>query len=268
MAQAQANLYRGRIGGTVQSKAVQLGGRDFLAGRAGGHVEGRIGTNAAAQGGFNLGPNPTLGGQATAFAGQEVTSAGMARANLAGYSAGVNGTARASQGAYGNAQAMLGHHGLQANAGGFVGNRATASGGFDFSGVGGNGTAEAWNGVGATAGANGTYQNGKLRLKGKLGAALGGGGMLEGEVVIDTNELRNGVENFANASTQLYNQAAPEVERGLNTAGREIEQSFSTAGREIERGATSVGREIEKGVTTVGREIESGFKSIGSFLGL
>ncbi|MCH1865405.1 putative T7SS-secreted protein [Nocardioides sp. CFH 31398] len=149
---------------------------------------------------------------ANAGAGLEVGTGGLAAtANAGAYLAQAEGQVSAQYGyatvgAEGSAmvgaeaegEVSVGTDGVHAGGEVFAGARAEGALSGDVGGVGGAVTGEAWAGVGASADLDvGMNEDGSFTIGGHLGAALGVGGQLGGEITIDPGEVVDTAEDLA-----------------------------------------------------------------------
>jgi hypothetical protein len=81
----------------------------------------------------------------------------------------------------------------------FAGGKIEVSVNGDVGGVGGEGRAEGWAGIGISGNADVSFKDGKLTLGGDGGAAFGFGGKLGGEVTVDVPEILGHGQDLAEA---------------------------------------------------------------------
>ncbi|OLT41366.1 hypothetical protein BJF85_23820 [Saccharomonospora sp. CUA-673] len=113
---------------------------------------------------------------------------------------GVNAEANAAVEAEANANAQLGLTGLDVGADAFAGARADASVGAEVLGISAGLNGEAWAGAGAEAGLQfGMGEDGKFHAGGSLGAAIGVGGRVGGEVAVDPGQVAASVGGAASS---------------------------------------------------------------------
>ncbi|WP_166831054.1 hypothetical protein [Thalassoroseus pseudoceratinae] len=126
-------------------------------------------------------------------------------------------------------EAGISNNGLGLGANAFTGGRATGRLGTEIGPAGAAATGEAWSGLGAEAGVNLSMDDGKLKLGGELGAALGVGGKLGAEITIDTKPI---------------GKAAKTVGTAGKKAGQKIGQKTKKLGRNVGRAGKNAGRAI------------------------
>lgn len=163
-----------------------LGGK--AAGKAGVQVLSAQGTVGASFGEGRL--QAGLGGSANLVAG---SAEGSYEAGMASFS----GKASGSVGAEGSLNASVGKDGLHAGFDGFVGAKAGVEGHADVGGIGAGGSAEVRAGIGATATFDAGMKDGKFVIGGELGATLGIGGNVSGQVEIDPGKVIDSVGDIA-----------------------------------------------------------------------
>lgn len=154
----------------------------------------------------------TLGVEGSAGAGiedsrlqaQASAKAYLAQGSAEGkYEAGVfetSGKATGFVGAEANAAASVGKDGAHAGGEAFAGAKATAEGHASVAGVGVGGSAEGWAGIGAEAHADAGMKDGKLVIGADVGAALGVGGHLGGQVEIDPGKVADTLGDAGSAA--------------------------------------------------------------------
>ncbi|MFJ9173378.1 putative T7SS-secreted protein [Streptomyces sp. NPDC102360] len=165
----------------------------------GGDVSGRASFDTlGVEGGAGLGVED---GRAQAQAsGKAYLAQGSAEGK---YEAGVfetSGKVAGFAGAEANAAVSAGKDGVHAGAEAFAGGKATAEGHASVAGVGVGGTAEAWLGIGAEAHADAGMENGKLVIGADVGAAIGFGGQLGGQVEIDPGQVADTLGDAGSAA--------------------------------------------------------------------
>ena len=301
-AAGQAHLVRVTVGGTASTDTVKAQGRDIVANTAKGTAEMYIGARGVAETGVDFGKDPTLKATVGGFAGQNISANGDVRTQILGGGVGVNGSASVGVGAEGSAGMNFNKEGGKIGVGGFAGDSATATGGFDVMGVGGAATATGYAGVGAELSGGGSYEGGKVKIKGTAGAALGLGGKVSIDLTVDVSKAEeegkafaDNVEHFGKQGVEIVDrevkQAGAVMERDLKKFGndtkavfeQQIPQAFNRAGKEVETGATkagndvknffekdvknsftSAGQSIDSEAKKAGQQIDQGFKSMGS----
>ena len=142
-------------------------------------------------------------------------------------------------------EAGVSNNGVGLGGSAFTGGRASGTIGTEIGPAGVAGTGEAWSGLGAEAGVNVRMREGKLKLGGELGAALGVGGKLGAEITIDTRPIgraAQGVGQFAKGTADNLQPHAKKL------------------GRNIGRGAQNVGRNVGREAQKVGRTIGGWFR--------
>ncbi|AZQ36558.1 hypothetical protein EJ357_26515 [Streptomyces cyaneochromogenes] len=150
-----------------------------------------------------------LSAQATAaasFAEGRMQVGASAAANLVAGSAeggwesgpvALGGKASASVGAEASAKASVGRDGVHAGFDGFAGAKAGVEGHADVGGIGAGGSAEVRAGIGATATFDAGMKDGKFVIGGELGATLGIGGNVSGQVEVDPGKVIDSVGDIA-----------------------------------------------------------------------
>ncbi|MBB3663500.1 MULTISPECIES: putative T7SS-secreted protein [Prauserella salsuginis group] len=159
------------------SGATQLGDAT-----ASGSASAKIGADASAAGGFT---RDGLKGTVKASAGATAEAKGQVNYGAAE----VGGSGKAFAGAEAQGTAELGADGLKAGANAFAGARAEGEVHADVGGVGAGAKGEAWAGIGAEADVQVGMDDGKFVVGGEVGAALGVGGKLGGEITVDPGKI-------------------------------------------------------------------------------
>ncbi|WP_199542569.1 hypothetical protein [Prauserella sp. PE36] len=118
---------------------------------------------------------------------------------------------RAEALAGGEAEASLdvGGRFFGAEAGAFAGAKANVSGFADYGGIGAGGKAEARVGIGLDGGFTAGKQGDKWVIGGKVGAALGIGGKLEGQIVIDPQKATQTLKDVGSAIAEGFRNPGP-----------------------------------------------------------
>lgn len=297
-AAGQAHLIRVGVGGTASTQTIKVQGRDVLANEANGSAEGYIGARGVAETGIEFGKDPTVKAIVGGFAGQNISAEGDARTKILGAGLGVNGNVSAGVGVEGSAGLSITKEGTKIGVGGFAGDSASATGGFDVLGVGAGATATGYAGVGAELSSTASMEKGKLKIKGTLGAALGVGGKVSVDLTVDLTKVEeegkafaSNVEHFGQQAGEEFKQAGQQIdrdfkqvgaviERDLNQFGnetkavfeQEIPNAFKQAGQEIEGAAKIAGSEVKNffeqdvknSFNQAGREIDSGVNQAGN----
>ena len=111
--------------------------------------------------------------------------------------AALQGEAKAFAGAEASAKVGFGKDGLHAGAEAFAGAKATGSVSADVAGVGAGVTGEAWAGVGAEANVDLGMKDGKFTIGGELGAGLGVGGKVGGNITVDPGKMVDSIGSAA-----------------------------------------------------------------------
>lgn len=248
-AAGQAHLIRITAGGTAETGTIRSQGRDILGNTAQGTTEIYAGARGLAETGLDFGKDPTLKARVGGFVGQNLSAEGNARTKILGGGVGVNGTASVGVGAEGSAGLSISKDGTKIGAGGFAGDRATVSGGFDVVGVGGNVTADGYAGVGAEISSESSFKNGKLKIKGTLGAALGVGGRVGVDLTVDLNKVEEEGKAFAN-----------NVEHFGKQAGEQIKTDFTQFGNDVDREVKQAAAVVEADVTKAANEVKAVFE--------
>lgn len=108
-----------------------------------------------------------------------------------------SGKASASIGAEASANAAVGKDGVHAGAHAFVGGKAGVEGHTDIAGIGVGGKAEVSYGLGGTATFDAGMKDGKFVIGGELGATVGVGGSVGGQVEIDPGKVVDSIGDAA-----------------------------------------------------------------------
>lgn len=138
--------------------------------------------------------------EASASAGAEAHLArGSAEGSLdIGPVGSATGQANAAVEAAANASANLGWTGLDVSGDAFAGARADANAGIEIAGISAGVNAEGWAGAGAEGGLQfGMGEDGKFHVGGSIGAAVGLGGKVGGEVAVDPGQVADSVSGAA-----------------------------------------------------------------------
>lgn len=143
------------------------------------------------------------------------------------------------------AQAGLSPEGLGGGVGGFSGLRAQATSGFDAGVVDVAGTVEGRVGIGAEANANIGLQDGRFRIKGEVGAALGIGGKVGVDTEVDLGDTGRFIEKTGNGAIRTVKKSAQDVDRWGQQAGKDINRTTKTVSNDVKRTANKVGGDIK-----------------------
>ncbi|MBN6039088.1 hypothetical protein [Amycolatopsis sp. 195334CR] len=114
-------------------------------------------------------------------------------------------------GAEGDAKLDVGSEFFGAGAGGFVGGKVSAAGFGELGGFGAGGRAEARVGIGLDAGVTIGRKDGDWVIGGKIGAALGVGGKLEGQLVIDPDKAGQTLQDLGSAIVEGFRNPGPSI---------------------------------------------------------
>ncbi|MET8471995.1 putative T7SS-secreted protein [Streptomyces sp. NPDC006422] len=109
------------------------------------------------------------------------------------------GKAQAFAGADASAKASVGLDGAHLGGEAFAGAKASAEGHASVAGVGVGGTAEGWAGAGVSAHVDAGMEDGKLVIGADVGAAIGVGGKLGGQVEVDPGKVVDAVGDGVDA---------------------------------------------------------------------
>ena len=167
--------------------------------------EASLGTDAEATAeltpdGVKLGAEASVGAKAKGEASAEY---GIAEVKAEG---------EASLGVNGEASLTAGPTGVDAKVEAFAGGKVEGEVGADVGGVGVGVKGEAWAGAGIEAGATiGMGDDGKFHLGGEVGAALGVGGKIGGEITIDPAEVAETVGDAADAVGDFANETGERI---------------------------------------------------------
>ena len=290
-AAGQAHLIRVTTGGSASTGTIKAQGRDILGNTANGNAEIYMGARGVAETGVDFGKDPTLKATVGGFVGENISATGDARTKVLGGGLGVNGSVSAGVGVEGSAGLNFSKEGAKVGVGGFAGDSATATGGFDVMGVGAGGTATGFAGVGAELSGQGTFEKGKFKLKGTAGAALGLGGKVSVDLTVDVSKAEeegkafaDNVEHFGKQGVEIVDreikQADAVIHRDLTKFGnetkavfeQEIPKSFQQLGQEIKKEANQAGAEVKtffeqdvkNSFTQTGKEVETGATKAGN----
>ncbi|MGC7097365.1 hypothetical protein ACPZ19_22040 [Amycolatopsis lurida] len=114
-------------------------------------------------------------------------------------------------GAEGDAKLDVGSEFFGAGAGGFAGGKVSAAGFGELGGFGAGGRAEARIGIGLDAGVTIGRKDGDWVIGGKIGAALGIGGKLEGQLVIDPDKAGQTLLDLGSAIVEGFRNPGPSI---------------------------------------------------------
>ncbi|UJW32039.1 hypothetical protein L3Q67_43965 [Saccharothrix sp. AJ9571] len=114
-------------------------------------------------------------------------------------------------GAEGEAKLDVGSQFFGAGAGGFAGAKVSAAGFGEVGGFGAGGKAEARAGIGLDAGVTFGQKDGHWVIGGKIGAALGIGGKLEGQIVIDPAKAGQTLQDIGSAIVEGFRDPGPSI---------------------------------------------------------
>lgn len=267
-AAGQAHLIRVTTGGQASTQTLQVQGRDVLGTEASGSAEGYLGARGVAETGLEFGKDPTIKAMVGGFAGQNVSAQGSTRVKVLGGGLGANGSVSAGVGVEGSAGLSITKEGTKIALGGFAGDSASATGGFDVMGVGAGATATGYAGVGAEISSTASFEKGKLKIKGTLGAALGVGGKVDVDLTVDLAKVEeegkafaSNVEHFGKQVGQDFQQAGQQIDRDFKQAGAVIERDLNKFGNETK---AVFEQEIPNAFKQAGQEIEGAAKIAGS----
>jgi hypothetical protein len=262
-AAAEAHLLRVRAEGEAKTGSITVQNREVLSNTATGSTEIYIGARSGAEAGVFGGKDPAIKAFATANVGQFVNADGRVETKVLGGGLGLNGNVTAGVGAEGFAGMNANKEGTKIGLSGFAGDRASATGGVHVMGIGAAGTAEGWAGVGAELSATAGINNGKLRVKGDVGAALGVGGKLSFDVTVDGNQVVNDFQTFGNNVAHFGNQAGQQINRDFNRMGQRLSSDFNKAGRQITNDFNNLGNRINNDFNKAGNQISRDFNNAG-----
>lgn len=193
---------------------VQAGAGHGMGIRTGGHLGGEMDST----GDRSLGAHGNV--QAGYFADAHVTQSGrVGKVNITNQ---LSGSSFTGTEVGGNAGLSQNGVGLGANA--FAGSRVSGRLGTEIGAVGVGTTGEAWSGLGAEADARVGMKNGKLKLKGELGAALGVGGKIGVDASIDFDPIARDVKKHGK-----------NVGKAASTVGRDLGRAGKTVGNDVKR---------------------------------
>lgn len=165
------------------------------------------------------------GAQAGAFADASASQSGrVGNVEIENYAQG-----ETFVGSEAGVEAGVSNNGVGLGCSAFTGGRAAGKVGTHIGPAGVGATGEAWSGLGAEAGVNVTMKDGKLKLGGELGAALGVGGKLGAEITIDTKPI---------------GKAAQDVGQFAQKSGKTIGKQTKVVGDHIGRAGSNVGRAV------------------------
>ncbi len=139
-----------------------------------------------------------------------------------------------------NARAGLSSDGLGAGVGGFSGLRAQATSGFDAGVVDVSSTVEGRVGIGAEANGNIGLQDGRFRIKGEVGAALGIGGKVGVDTEVDLGDTGRFIEKTGNGAIKTVKSTAQDVDRWGQQAGKDVKRTADKVGGGIKRFGKSI----------------------------
>lgn len=196
----------------AQSKAsydlwkAQAAGSTELAGggTASGSASAKLGADASAGVGFT---RDGLKGTAKASVGATAEAKGQVNYGVAE----VGGSGKAFAGAEAQGNVEVGADGLKAGASAFAGARAEGEVHGDVGGVGAGVKGEAWAGAGVEADVQVGMDDGKFVVGGEVGAALGVGGKLGGEITIDPGKVTDTVGQAGDAIGDFAGGAGDKV---------------------------------------------------------
>ena len=160
------------------------------------------------------------------------------------------------------AQAGLSREGLGVGAGGFAGARAQMTRGVDLGVVDYSETIEGQVGVGAEASAHLGLQDGRFRINGELGAAVGIGAKMGVDAEVDLGETGRFVERTGNSAIRTGGAVVRDVDRWGNQAGRDISRTTNNASNSVKRSVNKTGNDVKKTANKVGGGIKKIGKSI------
>ncbi|RZQ64503.1 putative T7SS-secreted protein [Amycolatopsis suaedae] len=226
---AVAGAAEAKLGGeaegkvTLTTEGVKAEGKAFVGGQASVAGEMRHGEFAASgSAGVKGGAEATVsaeigtdGVRADAGASVGVTAETKGEVSLGPGELGASGEAFAGAEAEGNVS--LDERGLHAGVEAFAGAKAEGEVHADVGGIGAGLTGEAWAGVGAEANVDfGFDENGTFTIGGEVGAGLGVGGKVGGEITIDPAKV---METAQGAGAAISDGAAKMADFGKDLAG-------------------------------------------------
>lgn len=140
-----------------------------------------------------------------------------------------------------------------------------------------HGKAEGWAGVGAKAGVDVGFKNGKLNFDADFGVALGIGGAVDLGFSVDVGAIGkgivNGIEHVADNAVDNIEELGKDLGKTAAKVGHEIEHTVEVAahdiGQTVSHAAQEVGHTIEHAAQDAGKAIghaaQDAGKAIGSF---
>ncbi len=156
--------------------------------------------------------------------------------------------------------------GLQLEAAAFAGDRFQVSGEAELGGLGVESTAEAWAGIGCTAEADFSCQNGKFNAELGLGVAVGVGGKLGVGFSIDVYEVRDNVVNagervstFVIDATQQVDDAAERVGAYVTDTAENASKLVRSAGNDVKEAVNQVANKVERTANQVSKFFKKSF---------
>ena len=165
-------------------------------------------------------------------------------------------------GAEAQAQAGLSRDGLGAGVGGFAGARAQLTNGVDLGVVDVSQTIEGQVGIGAEANGNIGLQDGRFRINGELGAAVGIGAKMGVDAEVDLGDTGRFVERTGNSAIRTGGTVVRDVDRWGNQAGRDISRTTNNASNSVKRTVNKTGNDVKRTANKVG----GGIKKFGNSL--
>ena len=156
------------------------------------------------------------------------------------------------------AQAGLSREGLGVGAGGFAGARAQMTRGVDLGVVDYSETIEGQVGVGAEANAHLGLQDGRFRINGELGAAVGIGAKVGVDAEVDLGEAGRFVERTAPVVDRWGQQAGKDISRTTHNTYKGAERKVNNVHNQAKRTVNNAGNTIKKaggGIKKFGKSI-------------
>ncbi len=145
-----------------------------------------------------------------------------------------------------------GKYGVEVGGDAFIGARAGVSGSASLGEYGGvHGKAEAWAGVGVSANASASLENGRFKARFEIGAALGLGFKLGFGVDINFKKIGEAVTNIFKKPFEAVKEVGKKVTDFVSNAASKVGDAVKDVGNKIADGVKSVGKAIGDGVKKI-----------------
>ena len=145
-----------------------------------------------------------------------------------------------------------GKYAIEGGVDAFAGARAGVSGNVSLGEYGGaHGSAEAWAGVGVTAKASASLENGRFKAHFEIGAALGLGFKLGFGIDINFKKIGQAIKNVISKPIEIAKNIGKSVGNFFKGAASSVGNAVKDAGHAIAEGVKSVGKAVGSAVKKI-----------------